>query len=127
MRKAKFALVVDDSLVSRELVGRVLEKLGWTVSLVEDGYQALILLQSRNYDIIFLDLSMPGISGEETCKKIRALPHGRASKIIAYTAHAYADDHPRLLAEGFDRILIKPVSVQAFADVIVDLDKSEQR
>lgn len=127
MNKAKFALVVDDDAVSRELVGRVLEKLGWTVSQAEDGYQALIMLQSRNFDIILLDLSMPGMSGEETRRKIRTLPHARGSKIIAYTAHACSEDYPRLLAEGFDRILTKPVSIQAFADVIIDLDRNEQQ
>lgn len=122
MQKTKFALVVDDHAISRELVGRVLGKLGWSVSLAEDGYQALEMFQHRSYDIILLDLSMPGMSGEETCKKIRALPQARRSKIIAYTAHAYAEDFPRLLAEGFDRILTKPVSIQAFADAIVELE-----
>ncbi len=56
---------------------------------------------------------MPGLSGEDTCRAIRSRPDGAALRVVAYTAHAYEDERARIMAAGFDDILVKPVTMAA--------------
>lgn len=125
MQQLKLALVVDDDRISRNLVSIVLKKLGWLVDEAENGPQALQLITQSDYQLVLLDLQMHGLSGEETCRRIRSVPKFRTIKIIAYTAHAFSDDFPRILTAGFDDILTKPVSIQKFADTIVVLEQDK--
>lgn len=113
----RHALVVDDHSTNRLLGGTLLKKLGWTVSEADCGETALSLAAGRHFDLILLDISMPGISGEETCSRLKAMTHP-PGRIIAYTAHAYPEDRDRLLAGGFDDILVKPVNRQRLEEVV---------
>jgi CheY-like chemotaxis protein len=61
------------------------------------------------------------MDGESVCKQLRANPAFTNLKIMAYTAHACADDSERFLANGFDAVLIKPVSGQVMNDIISNL------
>jgi CheY-like chemotaxis protein len=121
MTDERHALVVDDHPTNRLLASALLKRLGWTVSDAENGNIALDLAAQKDFRLILLDISMPGLSGEETCAKLRASPSGSALKIIAYTAHAYQEDRDRLLAAGFDDILVKPISIQALETLIGNL------
>jgi CheY-like chemotaxis protein len=80
------------------------------VSTVESGSAALALLADQTFDVVLLDLSMPGMSGEETCRRIRTDQRLQSLYVIAYTAHALEHERERILACGFDDILVKPVS-----------------
>ena len=60
---------------------------------------------------------MPGLSGEETCSRLKAMTPP-PSRIIAYTAHAYPEDRERLLAAGFDEILVKPINRQRLEEIV---------
>ena len=113
----RHALVVDDHPTNRLLGGTLLKKLGWIVSEADCGEQALALAAAQHFDLVLLDISMPGLSGEETCCRLKAMtpPLGR---IIAYTAHAYPEDRERLLTNGFDDILVKPVNRQRLEEVV---------
>ena len=113
MSEARHALVVDDHPTNRLLAATLLKRLGWTVSEAADGETALELAKRQHFRLILLDISMPGWSGEETCRQLRAvLPAGNPQTIIAYTAHAFQEDRQRLLADGFDDILVKPINRQ---------------
>lgn len=118
MTEQRFFLVVDDNAVNRDLARIVLSKRGWTVDVAASGEEALLKMDGCRYQQVLLDLCMPGLSGEETCQRMRSLYGVEAMRIIAYTAHAFPEDYPRLLAAGFDRIIVKPVSVQALIDAI---------
>ncbi len=121
MSENRLALVVDDNLTNRILARAMLTKLGWTVEDVENGEAALRKVgDGLSYKLILLDISMPGLSGEETCSRLRSLPLGSNLRIIAYTAHAFPEERVRILAAGFDDILIKPISGQSLAQVIGD-------
>lgn len=106
----RLALVVDDNATNRLLAAAILKKLGWSVSEAESGEQALSLAAKTQFRFILLDISMPGLSGEETCTQLRAMPDGRTTCIVAYTAHAFPEERNRILAAGFDDMLIKPFS-----------------
>ena len=86
---------------------------------VDGGLAALAWLRTHPpVDLVLLDISMPDMSGEEVCKRLRADPAYAALKIIAYTAHAGPHDVERFLANGFDAALIKPISSQRLKNVV---------
>ena len=64
-------------------------------------------------DVVFLDISMPGMSGEEVLARLRADPRFAGLHVIAYTAHALHEEKQRLIDAGFDDLLIKPISLTA--------------
>lgn len=107
---AKSALVVDDNQVNQEVAAVLLRREGWTVHTADSGAQALQWLAGNTVAVVLLDLSMPGISGEEVCRRLRAAPKSTGLRIVAYTAHALEHERERILACGFDDILVKPVS-----------------
>jgi CheY-like chemotaxis protein len=106
------ALVVDDHLTNRLLASAMLRKLGWTVHEADSGEAGLQLAGRLSFRLVLLDISMPGLSGEETCQQLRQLDTDRQLHILAYTAHAYPEDRERILAAGFDDMLVKPISRQ---------------
>ena len=103
------ALIVDDNAVNRNVTGQMLRRLGWTSVQVESGLLALEQLKSRTFDLLLLDLRMQEMDGEETCRRIRNDLGLTDLTIVAYTAHGMEDDRERILAAGFDRMLIKPI------------------
>lgn len=117
----RLALVVDDQHTNRLLAAMLLRKTGWTVLEAESGESALSLVEQNAFRLILLDISMPGMSGEETCAQLRRSSAGRTIKIIAYTAHAFPEDRTRLLSEGFDDVLVKPISRQLLEDMVAGL------
>lgn len=112
MSDQQLALVVDDQPTNRLLASALLKRLGWTVLEAADGLAALALAKQNTFGLILLDISMPGISGEETCAQLKATAQTPPFKIIAYTAHAFQEDRDRLLAHGFDDVLVKPINRQ---------------
>ncbi|MCG2578898.1 response regulator [Dechloromonas sp. XY25] len=121
MNEQRLALVVDDHYTNRLLAATLLKRLRWSVLEASDGLSALALSRENDLRLILLDISMPGLSGEETCRQLRAAHDGSPLKIIAYTAHAFAEDRQRLLAGGFDEVLVKPITRQQLENLVGDL------
>lgn len=112
------ALVVDDNAANRLLAGALLKKLGWQIEEAHNGATAVERVAEGQFTLILLDISMPGMSGEEACVAMRALPGGESLRIVAYTAHAFPDEKTRILAAGFDDLVIKPISIQALGAAV---------
>ncbi len=122
MDEPRHAMVVDDHPTNRILAATLLRKQGWTVVEAENGEQALTRAgQDPQLRLILLDISMPGISGEETCTRLRAADTSPARHIIAYTAHAFPEDIERLLTSGFDSVLVKPINLQRLHQLTTNL------
>ena len=118
----KQVLIVDDVVLNRKLAIAFLSKLGWKTFDVDGGSAAIEWLASHAaVDMVLLDISMPDLCGEDVCRQIRANPENAALKIVAYTAHAASADEERFLANGFDAVLIKPISLQRLTDTISGL------
>lgn len=117
------ALVVDDMPVNRLLAVKLLAKSGWTVGEADDGPSALTWLENAGpLDLMLLDISMPQMSGQELCRLIRERAlGGDGVRIVAYTAHAMPEDAAAFRAEGFDAVLVKPITRAALAGVIDQL------
>lgn len=123
--KAPEVLVADDDPVNRRVVRNYLERLGCVVTTVPDGAEAFERFEPGRFDVIFLDLMMPGMDGFAVTRAIRdrevSLPRdptGGRQPIIALTAKAMAGDADASHAAGFDQHLTKPVSEQHFRDVL---------
>lgn len=102
-------LIVDDQEINRILPRTHLERLGVPAAEAEDGRTALDLLAAGGFDTVLLDLSMPGLSGLDVCRRVRADPALRGVRVIAYTAPGPAQTADEILAAGFDGLLTKPV------------------
>jgi CheY-like chemotaxis protein len=99
----------------------MLAKLGYQVTLAEDGFQALDHLRQTTFALILMDIQMPGISGVETTHRIRAeFPHLAATPIIALTANAMKGDEQDYLAAGMNACLTKPIQMDTLANTLLD-------
>ena len=112
-------LVADDFEPVRMLAVRMLQKLGHTdVEEAEDGQEAVEALAARSFDLLFLDLSMPRLSGQDVVRWLRAHPDratGLTVVVISASAHA---ERPVLNELGVTFVLPKPFRSQEIADVI---------
>ena len=111
-------LIVDDNRVNRLAAMKVCGGIGVLCREAVNGADALQQMQQHRFGAVLLDLRMPGMSGEEVCRRIRADERLHDLPVIAYTAHVQRADVSRLLAEGFDAVLIKPVRFWDFERVL---------
>jgi DNA-binding response OmpR family regulator len=100
-------LIVEDEPGIRKVVRAYLERAGYEVLEAADGEQALELAASRRPALVILDLMLPGISGEEVCRRLR---QGSEVPIIMLTARAHEDDRVAGLGLGADDYVVKPFS-----------------
>lgn len=121
----KRILIVDDHPVNRKLPAMLLRGSGWECNEVSGGAEALLALHKGSYMAVLLDISMPGMSGDEVCRRIRADEKLRHLHIVAYTAHANEDARITILGAGFDGLLTKPISKQALLDALAPAEKKE--
>jgi len=111
-------LVVDDNSINLRLAEIILKQHGAQVVAVSSGENAIEAAQSHAFDIIFMDIHMPGLDGYATTKRIRALETKPAPVIIALTANAMPAEKTRVYASGMNDIMIKPISEQLMNAVI---------
>jgi class 3 adenylate cyclase len=100
-------LVVDDDPTSRDLLSRLLMRLGCRVSQAEDGDKALRLAASGMVDLVLLDLLMPGLDGHEVCRRLRSNPATYTLPVVLLTASGDTEK-VRALEAGADDFLPKP-------------------
>lgn len=103
-------LVAEDNATNQMLILRMLEKQGIVADLAVDGEQAVERVARERYDLVLMDMSMPGLSGVEAARAIRALD-GPQPHIAALTANAFKSDRKACTEAGMDSFLTKPVSV----------------
>jgi two-component system sensor histidine kinase/response regulator len=105
-------LVAEDNLVNQRVVGRMLERLGYSPVLVGTGREVIEALNQGDFDIILMDVQMPEMDGFEATAEIRRreLLAGKHRQIIAVTAHAMTGDRERCRQAGMDDYLSKPIN-----------------
>ncbi|MYL81784.1 PAS domain S-box protein [Desulfovibrio aerotolerans] len=114
-------LLAEDDAVSLMSFARMLEKAGHTVTLAEDGAEAMARLAEAEYDCILMDVQMPVMDGVAATRAIRSndsLGHKKSIPIIAMTAYAMAGDRERFMAAGMNDYVSKPVDAAELAQAL---------
>ena len=120
--RAPRLLCVDDNPANLLLVQTLLSDMGAEVTVVDSGYEALKSVKQHNFDLVFMDVQMPGMDGRQTTEAIRQWEQERERSqmpIVALTAHALANEKRALLQSGMDDYLTKPISERQLAQVVL--------
>jgi PAS domain S-box-containing protein len=103
-------LVVEDNQVNQRVAGALLARLACRVDFAATGTEAIVMVSTLPYDLVFMDCEMPEMDGYEATSQIRRQEQaGRHMPIIAMTAHALPGDREKCLAAGMDDYLMKPI------------------
>jgi two-component system, NarL family, sensor histidine kinase BarA len=112
-------MVVDDHAGNLRLAEVFLSELGIAVQTCRSGMEAVQLFPRRRFDLIFMDIQMPGMDGIETTLRLREMEsEGQRVPIVALTAHALASERQQLLNAGMDDYLTKPVNEKQLIHVL---------
>ena len=125
------ALVVDDNIINRKVAARLLMSQGADVDTADDGASALRALDMLEYDLVLMDVQMPGLTGDAVIRKIRSGGAAYADiSIIAITAHSDEERREQLLSAGADAFLAKPIEAEqllALAERYLPPDRSRSQ
>jgi len=106
-------LLAEDNAVNQMVLLQMLRKIGYQADLASNGFDVLAALDRQAYDVILMDIQMPGMDGFEATRRILArFPNMKRPRIIALTAHALNGDRERCLEAGMDSYLSKPVKIE---------------
>lgn len=113
-------LVVEDNSINQRLIVAFLEEAGHMPILAASGHEALATLEVESFDLILMDIQMPGLDGFQTTAAIRARarPAGSRLPILAMTAHASREDRDRCLAAGMDGYISKPMRYEELIELV---------
>ena len=111
-------LVVEDIELNRKVVRIVLKAKGYEVIEAVGAEEALAILQTETPDLVLMDIALPGMSGEELTRQIKANPQWHHLPIIALTAAAMKGDRERILQAGCDDYISKPIDTRALAELV---------
>jgi two-component system sensor histidine kinase RpfC len=115
-------LVADDNATNREVIGKILERGGHVVTLVNDGEQALDALEREPFDTVILDRNMPGVSGVQALQALRMMMRGRERvPVIMLSADVTTEAKREALEAGADAFLPKPIEALRLLEQIQTL------
>lgn len=119
-------LLVEDNPTNQAVGLEMLGRLGYSAALAVDGHAAVDAQRQGLYDLILMDIQMPGMDGVEASRRIRAAHGLQHPRIVALTANAAAEDRQAYLDAGMDDHLAKPFEMKDLADVITRAFKARQ-
>jgi PAS domain S-box-containing protein len=111
-------LVVDDNLVNQTLLSRMVVRLGHEVDLANDGPMAVALAAVTPFDLILMDINLPGIDGLEATRQIRIAGASKTAAIVGITAQILAEHRSRMEPAGMDRLISKPITLNQLAQCL---------
>lgn len=109
-------LVVEDDLLSSKFLEAILEDTGASILFTKDGDKAIEEVKKNKVDVVLMDIQLPGMSGNETTRKIKEI--NMSIPVIAQTAHAMAEDKNISMDAGCDDYVTKPIDMNVLLDKI---------
>ncbi|WP_421242568.1 two-component sensor histidine kinase BarA [Aeromonas enteropelogenes] len=113
-------LAVDDNAANLKLIAAMLKEMVSQVVVCKNGKEAVKQAQSQPFDIIFMDIQMPIMDGISATQAIRSQSLNTSTPIVAVTAHAIPGERERLIRQGMDDYLAKPIDESMLAQLIAD-------
>ena len=121
-------LIAEDNAINRIVIQKMLERAGHICKVVENGEQALDLIEQQSFDAVILDMNMPVMSGLEAARAMRFIaPSERHLPIIMLSADVTAENRTECLAAGVDRFLPKPIQISALLTTLDELIRQNGR
>jgi len=117
----KKLLIVEDNELNLKLYMYALKTVKVEILVAKNGDEALNLIRTQKPDVMVLDIQIPGKSGIEVAKIVRANPEFKNMLIIAVTAYSMAGDKEKILGAGCNYYLSKPIDTRAFPKIIQNL------
>jgi len=111
-------LLVEDNAVNQLVAELALGRLGYSIDKASDAGRALELAEQHEYDVILMDIHMPGMDGYRAAAAIRARERGRRVPMIAMTGNAAPDERERCLQAGMDDFLTKPIDIGKLCSLV---------
>lgn len=121
------ALVVEDNEQNLYLVRFLLEGAGWTVVAAPDGPRALEEARSGRFELVLLDIQLPGMDGHAVARELRRIPALDGVPIVAVTSYAMLGDRERCLEAGCTGYIEKPINPDTFLEEVESHVKPEVR
>jgi len=120
-------LVADDNAINRSVIEALLTPTGAAITMVTDGTEAVRAVEAESFDLVLMDVRMPGLDGIEATRRIRALPNGKTLPLITLTAGDETSEERDCYAAGADAHLTKPIdSRDLYAKIAEFTQTSEQ-
>jgi len=119
MSRQRRVLLIDDNIDAAESLAQLLSLSGHDARTAIDGASGLRTAVEFQPEVVFCDLGLPGMSGYEVAKSLRALPAGRELILVALTGYGQPSDREKTAQAGFDAHLVKPVDpavIESFLD-----------
>jgi len=126
--RALSLLLAEDNVVNQHLATRLLEKMGHSVVLAQNGLEAMSQHASGEFDAVLMDVQMPEMDGFQATKAIRDREKAMGTPrlpIIALTAHAMAGDREKCMQAGMDHYLSKPLKAQELQDLLQTIGQAK--
>jgi CheY-like chemotaxis protein len=116
-------LIVDDNEDAAVALANFLTQAGHQTQIAHDGFKAIEIAKTAAFDVVFMDLGMPGIDGIETARRIRTLPGCERLRIAALTGWGQESDRTRTREAEFDWHLVKPINAALLTEVFARIDR----
>lgn len=119
-------LLVEDNKTNQELASTLLEKVGASITIAENGLEAIAQLEQRYFDLVLMDIQMPEMDGLMATKLIRKQDRFKDLPIIAMTANALVGDRERSLRAGMNAHINKPINITELHSTLADFLEQPQ-
>lgn len=114
-------LLVEDNAANRRLLGDILRRAGHDVQEVTSADDGIALALAERFDLVVMDIQLPGTDGLTATRLLRASPITRDVPVLAVTAHAMRGDEKRILAAGCNGYVAKPIAYKEFLAAVTRL------